>query len=50
MQRSYMQLAASVNLVGLAQSVEQRTGNLETGAGSSPLSNHLIFGCLRNSC
>ena len=32
----------------LAQVVEQWTGNPEVG-GSSPPSNHLIFGCLRNS-
>ena len=32
----------------LAQMVEQWTGNPEVG-GSSPPSNHLIFGCLRNS-
>ena len=35
-------------LVRLAQVVEQGTDNLEVG-GSSPTSNHLIFGCLRNS-
>ena len=35
-------------LVGLAQVVEQWTGNPEVG-GSSPPSNHLIFECLRNS-
>ena len=35
-------------LVRLAQVVEQWTGNPEVG-GSSPPSNHLIFGCLRNS-
>ena len=48
MQRSYMQLTASRELVRLAQVVEQWTGNPEVGA-SSPPSNHLIFGCLRNS-
>ena len=32
----------------LAQVVEQWTGNPEIG-GWSPPSNHLIFGCLRNS-
>ena len=46
MQRSYMQLTASENW--LAQVVEQWTGNPEVG-GSSPPSNHLIFGCFRNS-
>ena len=35
-------------LVRAAQVVEQWTGNPEVG-GSSPPSNHLIFGCLRNS-
>ena len=35
-------------LVRLAQVVEQWTSNPEVG-GSSPPSNHLIFGCLRNS-
>ena len=35
-------------LVRLAQLVEQWTGNPEIG-GSSPPSNHLIFGCLRIS-
>ena len=49
MQNSYMQLTASKNLVRLAQLVEQWTRNPETG-GSSPLSSHLIFGCLKNSC
>ena len=34
-------------LVRLAQLVEQWTSNPEVG-GSSPPSNHLIFGCLRN--
>ena len=35
-------------LVRLAQVVEQWTGNPEVG-GSSPSSNPLIFGCVRNS-
>ena len=48
MQCSYMQLTASENWLGLAQVVEQWTGNPEVGS-SSPPSNHLIFGCLRNS-
>ena len=48
MQRSYMQLTSIQKLVRLAQLVEQWTGNPEAG-GSSPPSNHLIFGCLRNS-
>ena len=44
-----MQLTASEReLVRLAQLVEQWTGNPEVG-GSSPPSNNLIFGCLRNS-
>ena len=34
-------------LVRLAQLVEQWTSNPEV-EGSSPSSNHLIFGCLRN--
>ena len=48
MQRSYMQLTSIRKLVRLAQLGEQWTGNPEVG-GSSPPSNHLIFGCLRNS-
>ena len=48
MQRSYMQLTSIRKLVRLAQLVEQWTGNPEAG-GSSPPSNHLIFGCSRNS-
>ena len=48
MQRSYMQLTSIRKLVRLAQVVEQWTANPEAG-GSSPPSNHLIFGCLRNS-
>ena len=47
LQRSYMQLTASENRL-LAQVVEQWTGNPEVG-GSSPPSNPLIFGCVRNS-
>ena len=35
-------------LVRLAQVVEQWSGNPEVGGSSSP-SNHLIFGCVRNS-
>ena len=35
-------------MVRLAQVVEQWTGNPEVGGSSTP-SNHLIFGCLRNS-
>ena len=48
MQRSDMQLTSIRKLVRLAQLVEQWTGNLKA-EGSSPPSNHLIFGCLRNS-
>ena len=48
MQRSYMQISSVRKLVRLAQVVEQWTGNPEVG-GSSPPSNQLIFGCLRNS-
>ena len=47
LQRSCMQLTAE-NRVRLAQVVEQWTGNPEVG-GSSPPSNPLIFGCVRNS-
>ena len=47
MQRSYMQLTSIQKLVRLAQLVEQWTGNPGAG-GSSPPSNYLIFGCLRN--
>ena len=39
---------SKIKLVRLAHLVEQWTGNPEAG-GSSPPSNHLIFGCLRNS-
>ena len=35
-------------LIRLAQVVEQWTGNPEV-EGSSPPSNHLIFGCFKNS-
>ena len=48
MQRLYMQLTSIQKLVRLAQLVEQCTDNPEAG-GSSPPSNHLIFGCLKNS-
>ena len=50
MQRSYTVYAINSirELVRLAQVVEQWTGNSEV-EGSSPPTNHLIFGCLRNS-
>ena len=48
MQRSYMQLTSIQKLVRLAQLVEQWTGDPKA-EGSSPPSNHLIYGCLRNS-
>ena len=48
MQRSYMHLTSIRELVRLAQLVEQWTGDPEAG-GSSPPSNRVTFGCLRNS-